>query len=149
LTEKPKRIPIGDWDNVVNRWELTLGTAPLVLTVNAGAAQAQLAGLADLNASQMAFNGGAGDFTLDYSGSLRAEMQVSINVGASDLVIVVPTGTAATVDFQGALSDIDALGEWQRSGSTYSLAGSGPAVEFTVRMGVGHLELNNWARDYT
>jgi hypothetical protein len=138
-----KRIPIGDWDNVENVWDLTLGTAPMALTVNAGAAEAEISGLGDLNASEMAFNGGAGDFTLDYAGSLDSDMNVEINVGASDLTIVVPEGTAAEVSFRGALTDIDALGNWERSGSNYSLAGSGPVLRFTIRMGVGHLELRN------
>jgi hypothetical protein len=138
-----KRIPIGDWDNVVNRWDLTLGTAPMELTVNAGAAEAVLSGLADLNASRMSFNGGAGDFTLDYAGSLDSDMRVEINVGASDLTIVVPEGTAAEVSFRGALTDIDALGDWERAGGGYRLAGSGPVLRFDIRMGVGHLELRN------
>jgi hypothetical protein len=138
-----KRIPLGNWSEVENRWDLTLGTAPMVLTVNAGAAEADLTYLADLSASDITLRGGAGDFRLDFGGDLRQDMQVSIDAGAAQVTIVVPEGTAAELTFQGAITDIDTGGAWQKSGSKYILEGEGPRITFTVRMGVGDLDLRN------
>jgi hypothetical protein len=138
-----KRIPIGNWQDVVNKWNLTLGTAPMELTVNAGAARARLAGLADLNASEITFNGGAGDFVLDFSGSLRQDMEVTVSAGAAQIDIAVPSGTAAELTFEGALTDIDRHGDWEKSGNKYVHKGTGPKITFLIKMGVGRLDLLN------
>ena len=138
-----KRIPLGNWSDVENVWELTLGTAPMVLTVNAGAANAVLTNLADLNAGDIRLRGGAADIRLDFAGNLKQDMTVAIDAGAAEVTIVVPEGRAAELTFQGALSDIDAEGAWQKSGSKYVLGGEGPRITFTVRMGVGDLNLRN------
>lgn len=136
-----KRIPLGNWSDVVNRWDLVLGETPLKLTVNAGAAKAVLTGLADLRASDIAFRGGAGEFRLDFSGDLMQDMRVAIDAGAAQVTIVVPEGMPAELEFEGALTDIDTGGAWQRSGGKYVVAGEGPRITFTVRMGVGELDL--------
>ena len=138
-----KRIPLGNWSDVENRWELVLGKAPMALAVNAGAAEAELTNLADLSASEMTLRGGAGDFRLDFGGDLGQDMEVAIDAGAAQVTIVVPEGTAAELTFQGAITDIDAGGAWQKSGSKYILEGEGPRITFTVRMGVGNLDLRN------
>ena len=138
-----KRIPLGNWSDVENRWDLTLGKAPMQLRVNAGAAQADLTSLADLSASDIALRGGAGDFRLDFGGDLRQDMRVAIDAGAAQVTIVVPEGTAAELTFEGALTDIDAGGAWKKSGDRYVLEGEGPRITFTVRMGVGNLDLRN------
>ena len=138
-----KKLPVGNWSGVENRWDLILGKAPMVLTVNAGAAQAKLTGLADLAASKITMRGGAGDFTLDFGGDLKQDMQVAIDAGAAQVTIIVPEGTAAELTFQGTLVDIDAGGAWQKSGSTYVLEGEGPRITFLIRMGVGDINLRN------
>ena len=138
-----KRIPLGDWSDVENRWDLVLGKTPMALTVNAGAAKAELTSLADLSASDLTLRGGAGDFRLDFGGDLAQDMRVSIDAGAAQVTIVVPEGTPARLTFQGAITDIDAGGTWQKSGGDYVLDGEGPRITFTVRMGVGNLDLRN------
>ncbi len=138
-----KRIPLGNWSDVENRWDLTLGKAPMVLTVNAGAAQAEFTSLADLSASDITMRGGAGDFRLDFGGDLKQDMRVAIDAGAAKVTIVVPEGTAAELTFEGALTDIDAGGAWEKSGNRYVLDGEGPRITLTIRMGVGSLDLRN------
>jgi len=139
-----KNIPIGNWKDVENRWDLTLGTAPLELTVNAGAAKARLTHLADLGAAKIRLVGGAGDFSLEFTGSLRQDMEVTVEAGAARIALVVPEGTAAQLTFEGALTDIDTDGDWVKSGSQqYRLDGEGPRITFVVKMGVGKLDLRN------
>lgn len=138
-----KQLPIGNWVGVENRWDLTLGKAPMALTVNAGATRAELTGLAGLAASQVTVRGGAGDFTLDFGGDLKQDMQVAVDAGAAQVTIVVPEGTAAELAFEGALADIYTEGAWKKSGSRYVLEGEGPRITFLIRMGVGDLNLRN------
>ncbi|MFN2219264.1 MAG: toast rack family protein [Anaerolineae bacterium] len=137
------RIPLGNWSDVENHWDLMLGSAPMELTVNAGAAEAKLANLAGLSASAIAFRGGAGDFSLGFGGELQQDMRVEIDAGAAKVTIIVPEGTAAELTFEGALTNIDAGGAWQKSGSKYLLAGDGPRITFHVQMGLGELDLRN------
>ena len=138
-----KRIPLGNWSDVVNRWDLALGKAPLKLTVNAGAAKADLTGLAGLRASDVIVRGGAGDFRLDFGGELLQDMRVAIDAGAAHVTIAVPEGTPAELTFEGALTDIDAGGAWQKSGGKYIVRGEGSRIIITVRMGVGDLDLRD------
>lgn len=138
-----KRVPIGNWKDVVNEWNLTLGTSPLTLTVNAGAARATLSGLAGLGATQIDFNGGAGEFTFDFSGMLQQDVKVSIDAGAAKIAILVPEGTAAELQSETALTEIDLQGDWEKEGSGYVHAGTGFKITFVVKMGVGKLELRN------
>jgi hypothetical protein len=70
-------------------------------------------------------------------------MHVEIDAGAAKITVIVPLGTAAELAFEGALTNIDAGGAWQKSGSKYLLAGDGPRITFVVRMGVGELDLRN------
>jgi len=138
-----KQLPVGNWAGVKNSWDLTLGKAPMALTVNAGATRAELSGLAGLTASEITMRGGAGDFTLDFGGDLKQDMRVAIDAGAAQVTIVVPEGTAAELAFEGALADIDTEGAWRKSGSRYVLEGEGPRITFLIRMGVGDLNLRN------
>jgi hypothetical protein len=138
-----KRIPIGNWNDVENHWNLTLGSAPMTLTVNAGAARTKLIRLADLRVEQMTLNGGAGEFRLEFSGELRQDMQVAINCGAASVTLVVPEGVPAELTFEGALTNIDLKGEWDKSGDRYFQNGDGAKITILVKMGVGSLNLSN------
>lgn len=138
-----KRIPIGNWSKVVNRWNLTLGTAPMTLTVNTGVAEANLSHLADLNASAIAVHGGAARITLEFSGTLRQNMQVMIDAGAAEIAVVVPQGTSAKLTLDGALTNVRPSGAWTRTRNLYSQPGEGPTITLVIKMGVGQLDLRN------
>jgi hypothetical protein len=113
------------------------------LTYKTGASNVRLEGLANANAAKMTFTSGAGDYTLDFSGTLARDVTVRIESGVSSIKVIVPEGVSATVTFEGALTNIDANGAWQKSGKTYTNAGSGPTITIEVSMGAGNLELNN------
>ncbi len=138
-----KRVPIGNWSKVVNRWNLTLGRAPMTLTVNTGAAEANLSRLAGLNATAISVHGGAARISLDFSGTLQQNMQVAIDAGAAEITVVVPQGTPAKLTFDGALTDIRPSGAWTRTGNLYSQTGEGPTITLVVKVGVGRLNLGN------
>ncbi|MBL8058181.1 MAG: hypothetical protein JNK29_15860 [Anaerolineales bacterium] len=176
-------IPEGD---LINKWDLRLGSTPLELTVNAGAYEGQvdlsgvklrrlefndgastntvtfdeanpeempllkyptgastvtLNGLANANFTEMSFEGGAGTYTLDFSGELQRDARVSIRAGVCTLTIRVPAGTQTEVTKSGAVTSVKTEGTWTSSGDTYAIKGSGPVLKIDVDMGVGTLNL--------
>jgi hypothetical protein len=111
------------------------------LRYDTGASQAVLTGLANANFRAMDFRSGAGDYRLDFSGELQRDADVTIKSGLSNVVIVIPEGTSATVQFDSSLASIDTSGDWQLSGNVYSLPGAGPSLTITIELGAGNLEL--------
>lgn len=106
-----------------------------------GASSVKISGLANANFSLMTFRSGAGDYSLDFSGVMQRDANVIIESGISQVTIIVPEGVSAVVTFRGGLTNVDVGGDWQRSGSTYELLGSGPQLLIEVEMGAGNLVL--------
>jgi len=172
----------------VNQWKLRLGSTPMALTLNVGAAAAEvelgglaltrlivsqgasgfdlsfsepnqaemdtlrltagasamtLSGLANANAEQITFKGGAGTYTLRFDGDLQRDTDVSIDAGLGNFVIVVPEGVNAKATFEGAMTDVDAVHEWALTDDGYVLEGEGFTISFRITMGVGSLGLRN------
>jgi len=113
------------------------------LRYNTGASNVTLSGLANANFSTMNFRSGAGNYRLDFSGALQRDATVTVESGISQVVIVVPAGTAARVKVSSSLTSIEARGVWEQSGEEYVLEGSGPTLTIFVTMGAGSLELRN------
>jgi hypothetical protein len=111
------------------------------LSYDTGASSVTLTGLANANFETMTFNGGAGEFTLDFSGELQRDAAVTLKLGLSSARIEVPADMAVTVTVTGGLNDVDTEGTWTASGDTYTQAGSGPALTISVDMGAGSLKL--------
>ncbi len=111
------------------------------LTYNTGASNISLEGLGNANLSELIFRSGAGSYTLDFSGDLQRDMTVSIESGISSVTIIVPDGVAAEVVFDGGMSNVTYDDGWDKDGSTYTLAGDGYTLTFTVKLGAGNLEL--------
>jgi hypothetical protein len=106
-----------------------------------GASKVALNGLANANFKSMIFRSGAGDFTLDFSGDLQHDAVVTVESGISQVVIIVPEGTPAQVNFEGGLANVVIHGDWKRTGDIYELDGEGPGLLIDVEMGAGNLEL--------
>ena len=174
-------IPSGD---LVNKWDLQLGDAPLELTVNAGAYEGEadlsglslrrlefndgastnavtfdaanpeemtllkystgastvtLTGLANANFTEMIFEGGAGTYTLDFTGALQRDARVTVRAGVCTLTIVVPPGTQTEITKSGAVPSVKTEGTWDTSGDTYRLSGAGPLLLIDLYMVRGTL----------
>lgn len=115
------------------------------LQYTTGASEVSLDGLANAYARDMTFRGGAGNYTLDFSGDLRANMTVSVEAGVSQVTVIVPQGMNAQVVTETGLMAISTSGGWQQQGSTYSLSGSGNMITINVKMGAGNLRLETSA----
>ena len=113
------------------------------LRYETGASTVSLSGLANANLSSMTFKGGAGTYTLDFSGQLQRDADVSIESGVSTMTISVPEGVSARLSLDSSLTNVHTRGAWVQSGSDYVQSGSGPTITFHVNMGAGNLELTN------
>lgn len=116
------------------------------LQYETGASNVTLTGLANANFKTMEFKGGAGSYTLDFSGQLRTEATVRAKAGVGTMRIVVPAQTAARVTVEAALTDVSVEGPWTANGKTYSTPAAGgdkqvKSLTIVVEMSVGSLKL--------
>lgn len=111
------------------------------LSFHTGASQVKLFGLANANPKEITFSSGAGAYTLDFSGELRQDIDVTINSAISDLKIIVPKGTHCQVDVTEGVSNVNISGTWTNQDQVYSTKGEGYTINITVQMGLGNIEL--------
>ena len=111
------------------------------LKYTTGASEVSLKGLANANTTDMTFRSGAGDYTLDFSGDLKSDMNVNIESGVSSITIIIPEGTNAQVFSDTGLMTVSTSGNWQQQGNTYTLAGSGNTITIHAKLGAGNLKL--------
>jgi hypothetical protein len=109
------------------------------LSYSTGASEVKLNSLGNANFSKFDFDGGAGSYTLDFSGELQRDASVKVNTGLSDLTIIIPEGVDATLTMDGGLSDINTSNGWSQSGNVYSHEGSGPTLTIVINMGAGNV----------
>jgi hypothetical protein len=111
------------------------------LKYTTGASTVSITGLGNANVTDLSFNGGAGSYSLDFSGRLNRDMTVSIESGVSSVTVIIPEGTNAQVITDNGLSTTSTSGNWQQNGSNYQLTGSGSTITIHVKMGAGSLRL--------
>jgi hypothetical protein len=114
-----------------------------LLRYETGASQVEMTGLANANFNTLAFQAGAGNYTLDFSGALQHDATVTISSGLSNFVLVIPTDVNAVVTVESGISNVDAGANWDKNGNEYTQTGSGPTLTFIVEMGAGALKLTD------
>ena len=110
-----------------------------LLRYETGASEVKLTGLANANFSTLAFSGGAGNYTLDFSGELQRDAVVEIESGLGNLSLVVPENVDAVVTVEGAAVNINHGSGWSQNGQEYTQSGSGPTLTIVVKMSAGNL----------
>ena len=108
-----------------------------------GASNINMEKLANANFQTMIFQSGAGNYTLDFSGLLQRDASIFIETGLSRLVISVPDGVPAEVNFEGPLAKVIMSGDWQQAGDEYFLEGQGSRLIFTIETKAGTVTLQN------
>lgn len=177
------KIPSND---IINEWDLSLGTFPTDLEISAGAyegeidlsgvaltnlmvedgaskatvefnspnpvemaefsyktgaSQVKIFGIGNANTGSFTFDGGAGDYTLDFSGELQRDATVNIETGFSNIILVIPEGINANVTVESGVSNINAGPGWDQNGDRYTRDGDGHTLTIVVEMGAGNLTL--------
>jgi len=108
-----------------------------------GASQVKMTRLANANFKKMSFRSGAGNYSLDFSGTLNQESYVYIESGISRIQIVVPQNVTVELVYSGTITNISYTGTWENLGSTYFINGTTPKLVIEVKMGAGELILKN------
>jgi hypothetical protein len=114
-----------------------------VLRYETGASNVELTDLANANFSTFIFNGGAGDFTMDFSGEWQRNATVTIDSGFSDLTLVIPEDVDARVTVEGAAVNVNHSSGWGQSNKTYTQDGSSPTLRVIVSMGAGNVTITD------
>ncbi len=112
------------------------------LVYKTGASQVDLLGLCNANTSDISFESGAGDYTLDFSGDLQKNMDVHISSGMSNTEIIVPDNVIVIVEVTGGLSNVDLSGTWTIENSTYTTGSGNHTIHIYVEMAMGNLALS-------
>jgi hypothetical protein len=116
-------------------------TEMTLLKYTTGASNVKLIGLANADFSAMEFDSGAGNYTLDFSGTLRRDASVSIETGVSNMTLVIPTGIPVQITVDGGLSNVTFGSGWEKDGNVYVQEGSGPQLTIMIEIGAGNLVL--------
>jgi hypothetical protein len=111
------------------------------LRYQTGASNVALFGLANANFKSLLFRSGAGNYELDFSGTLLRDAVATVESGFSQVVIIVPVGTTARINTNGGLMNVKYSGGWEKDGETYLLGSGGPVLTINVEMGAGNLQL--------
>jgi hypothetical protein len=112
-----------------------------ILRYETGASTVKLKGLANANFGTLDFSGGAGDYTLDFSGDLQRSATATIDAGLCNILLIIPEGIHAVVTVDGGAANVTSGTGWTQSGSVYTQAGEGPTLTIVVNIGAGNLTL--------
>jgi hypothetical protein len=114
-----------------------------MLRYETGASSVTLSGLANANFSSLEFNGGAGDYTLDFSGDLQRDANVAIQTGVSNLTLIIPDDLDVRITVEGGLSNVSYGSGWDEEDNVYTQTGSGPTLTIVIEIGAGNLNITH------
>lgn len=114
-----------------------------ILSYATGASDVRLIGLANANFSTLTFSGGAGNYTLDFSGELQQSAVATVDSGFGNLTLIVPEGVNAKVTVESAAVNINHGSGWSQNGQDYIQEGDGPTLTVIVKMAAGNLMIND------
>lgn len=139
-----KRLEINDGaSNVDLSFSEPNATEMSILSYATGASDVTLTGLANASFSTMSFKGGAGNYTLDFSGELQQDAVVTLDAGFGNVSLIVPENVSAIVTVEGAAVNINHGSGWAQNGNDYTQEGEGPTLTFVVKMAAGNLMIDD------
>jgi uncharacterized protein DUF2154 len=114
-----------------------------ILRYETGASDVRLMGLANANFSTLTFSGGAGNYTLDFSGELQRDAVVTIESGLGNVSLIIPEDVDAVVTVESAAVNINHGSGWTQNGQKYVQKGSGATLTIIVQMAAGNLTITD------
>jgi hypothetical protein len=115
------------------------------LSVSSGAADTVVSNLAYANAANIAIDGGAAAFHLDFGGTLKRETPVKITTGMAGVDVTIPRSTAAKVVSRSVLGGVDVDDGWESREGAYwnkaAVAGSTPVISIDANISLSGLKL--------
>jgi hypothetical protein len=114
-----------------------------ILRYATGASDVKLTGLANANFSTLTFSGGAGNYTLDFSGDFQQDAVATVDAGFGNLSLIIPEEVNAKVTVESAAVNINHGSGWSQNGQNYSQKGDGPTLTIIVKMAAGNLLIDD------
>lgn len=114
-----------------------------ILRYSTGASDVKLLGLANANFSTLTFSGGAGNYTLDFSGDLQQDAVATVDSGLGNVTLIIPQNVNAKVTVEGAAVNINHGSGWAQNGQEYTQKGDGFTLTFVVKMAAGNLLIDD------
>lgn len=114
-----------------------------VLQYATGASDVKLTGLANANFSTLTFSGGAGSYTLDFSGELQQDAVVTVDSGFGNLSLIIPETVNGKVTVSSAAVNINHGSSWTQSGNSYTQKGDGFTLTILVNMAAGNFLISS------
>jgi hypothetical protein len=114
-----------------------------ILRYETGASDVKLTGLANANFSTLTFSGGAGNYTLDFSGELQRDAVVTVSSGLGNMTLAIPEDVDTVVTVEGTAVNITHGSSWAQNGKQYTQSGSGPTLTILVKMAAGNLVITD------
>jgi hypothetical protein len=110
-----------------------------ILRYATGASTVKLVGLGNANFSTLTFSGGAGNYTLDFSGEMQQDAVVTVDSGLGNVSLIIPDNVNAKVTVESAAVNINHSSAWSQNGRDYLQKGEGPSLTVIVKMAAGNL----------
>ncbi len=114
-----------------------------ILRYSTGASDVKLSKLANANFSTLTFSGGAGNYTLDFSGELQRNAVVTVDSGLGNLTLIIPENVNAKVTVESTAVNINHGSGWSQNGKDYVQKGDGPSLTIVVKIAAGNLLIND------
>jgi hypothetical protein len=118
-----------------------------LLDLAAGAGVIVARELANANAAEIAVEGGAASFKLDFGGTLQRDGNVRISTGMSSVEVSIPASTAARVTSQSLLGNVDSGDAFVHKGDVLwneaAVAGKTPVITVHTSVAMGSLRLRS------
>ena len=114
-----------------------------ILRYATGASDVRLTGLANANFTTLTFSGGAGNYTLDFSGDLQQDAVATVDSGLGNLTLIIPEDVNAKVTVESTAVNISHGSGWSQNGQEYIQKGDGPTLTVIVKMAAGNLMIND------
>lgn len=114
-----------------------------ILRYSTGASDVKLTGLANANFSTLTFSGGAGSYTLDFSGELQQDAVVTIDSGLGNLTVIIPENVNSKVTVSSAAVNINHGSSWTENGKNYTQKGDGFTLTVIVNMAAGNFLISS------
>ena len=147
LRVRQVEIATGASSTLVNVSQPNTETCRL-LEISAGAAKLDVTNIGNLNAQRVQVEGGVGEMTLDFSGALRNDIEVDIDMGLGSLTLRVPRGVGVRVEKDGLLASFDSQGLVKRGDIFYSEGYDRAArrIDFNIDAALGSIRIE-WVDD--
>lgn len=117
------------------------------MNIDVGASELKIKGLGNANFDRLSFDGGVGDFTLDFRGELKHKAYVDIDVGLGSLTILLPENIGVKIRKEGSFLSsfsIDADGFEEVESKVYESENFGKTegeLIFDIEIGLGSVEI--------